>query len=751
MNRTSPHRRGRSLWVVGSTLAGLVLVGGLVFSGGASAAAVTASLVKYTPDPWYSGHAGLYGWGAATLPDGSVLMGDYWNYRVAHYAEDGTYLGDFYNNHGFGPGQTQSPYGLAVDPTDGSLYIADTDQYQVVKVGPTGQWVLSWGVQGSGPGKFLYPSRIAVDSAGKVFVADTWDNNIVMDQVDDSTKTVTELGQFGSFGSGNGQFKQPHGMAFYYGGPGAADDKLFVVDTNNKRIEVFDDNGNFLSSFGKAKTSGGQFTGDLRGIAIDQAHGWVYIVDAAGNNIDKYDVNGNYLLSFGTTGSGNGQFSDGGREITVDGDGNVWVGDMPNFRAQKFSPTGQYLLQVPTTPAPPPTGGFNGPRDVALDPAGNMYVADMYNQRIEKFAADGSYLTSFGSRGRGNYLFNYPRGVAVDPTDGSVVVCDTDNHAIKKYTSDGVWEWTVGGLGAKLGQFRNPHAVTVGPNGTIYVADSRNQRVVAMDPNGTPLYAFGTNGTGNGQFKYPRGIAVDPDGTLWVSDWTRDVVQHFTTTGTYLGKFGAKGTNANQFSGAYGVAADGSFVYVADSQLHRISVWTDAATPVFVTTFGTYGTDPGEMISPDGISLGPNGHLYVAEEVSERISEWAMSQSSPPPPDNTPPTTAITAPTNNQTLPVGTVTVAGTANDDISGVSTTQIAIQDSVTKLWWNASTNTWTSTRTWISTALASPGALSTTWSYGWSGNVANGSYFVQARSIDAAANTQGTPYATVKFKTQ
>ena len=52
------------------------------------------------------------------------------------------------------------------------------------------------------------------------------------------------------------------------------------------------------------------------------------------------------LLSFGAEGTGPGQFSGGGRDITVDGDGNVWVGDMPNFRVQKFSPTGQFLLSA---------------------------------------------------------------------------------------------------------------------------------------------------------------------------------------------------------------------------------------------------------------------------------------------------------------------------------------------------------------------------------------------------------------------
>ncbi len=296
------------------------------------------------------GHAGLYGWGMATMRDGSVLVGDYWNYRVTHWNKDGTPfrdgpLGDgvIISNSGNGATQYYTPYGLAVDPRNGNIFMADTDKYTIDVYSETGSFVRSWGAKGSGPGKYLYPSRVAVSSTGRVYVADTWDNNIVM-----TTDTGAELGQFGSFGTAAGQFKQPHGMAL------DADDNLYVVDTNNFRVQVFDPNGVYLRSWGAKGTTPGLFAGDMRGIAIDKANGWVYIVDGEGNRVSKFDLQGNYLLRWGSNGHGNGQFADGGREITVDGDGNVWVGDMPNWRAQKFSPTGVYLDQVPETPAPPP-------------------------------------------------------------------------------------------------------------------------------------------------------------------------------------------------------------------------------------------------------------------------------------------------------------------------------------------------------------------------------------------------------------
>src|SRR5437762_10167567 len=77
------------------------------------------------------GHAGLYGWGATTLLDGSVLIGDYWNFRIVRYAADGTPLGTWFSNPGSAPGHMGAPYGMATDPTTGDVYVSDTDAHRI--------------------------------------------------------------------------------------------------------------------------------------------------------------------------------------------------------------------------------------------------------------------------------------------------------------------------------------------------------------------------------------------------------------------------------------------------------------------------------------------------------------------------------------------------------------------------------------------------------------------------------------------
>ncbi|HEY3240547.1 MAG TPA: NHL repeat-containing protein [Acidimicrobiia bacterium] len=604
-------RRGR---LARAVVAATLLASGLeVATWSPAGAAVTATPIRQIGGP---GHAGLYGWGAATLNDGSVLIGDYWNFRILHFSISGTNLGALVdkNTKGVGPTQHQSPYGIGVDPVTNDIYFGDVDGGKTVdKYDATGRYLLSWGGNGVGRGKFQYPSYIAVGSDRRVYVADQWEHNVVAHNPDG-----TELFQFGTNGTANGQFRQPRGMAF------DAQNRLFVVDNYNLRVQVFDAEGTYLTKFGSRGTAPGQFApgADLRGLAIDKARGWVYVVDAASGYVNKYDTAGNYLSRFGGFGPGNGKFIGGGRDLTVDGDGNVWVGDMPGFRAQKFSSAGVYMMSVPNPAEPPPPGGFNQPRGVAVDAAGNIFVSDTHNWRIEKFAANGTFVTAWGNRGGGNYGFNYQRGLDVDLGDGSVVVADTDNHMIKKYTNSGTFVWSVGGFGTLAGQFKNPHSVTVGPDGRIYVPDTQNARVQVLSSSGAPLLAFGSKGNSNGQFQFPRSVAVDPDGSIWVSDSIRGIVQHFSPTGGYLGQLGAPGSADNQLLRAADVEVDANRVYVADVDTHKIKAWTKAG--VFDGAFGGGGTGLGKLLNPHGMDLTPAGRLYVAEQTGERVQEFSV-------------------------------------------------------------------------------------------------------------------------------
>jgi len=595
---------------------GLIAAGtaALMVATGATASATDGS-ARTTISPAFErvigkkGHAGLYAWGMATGKDGNILIGDYWNYRVQKYSPSGASLGTVINNSGNGSNQYYTPYGLGVDPRNGDIYMADTDRYQIDVYSAGGSYLRSWGGKGAGAGKFLYPSRVVVSSTGTVYTADTWDHNVVV-----STTSGAEQRVIGGFGTTNGKFRSPHGLAL------DAQDNLYVVDAGNWRVQVFDKNGNFLRKFGTKGSGLGQFQGDMRGIAINKAQGWVYVVDGEGNKVQRFDLNGKPLNKWGSQGYGPGQFADGGREATVDNAGNLWVADMPNFRVQKFSPTGKFLAAYPNTPQPPPLGGFNAPRGVAVAKDGTVGVSDTYNWRIETFTATGNPIKQWGKRGRGPYQFNYARGIADNPVNNEWIITDTDNGRIVSYTKDGTYRWASGTTGRANGQFKNPQGLTVAANGSIYVADSNNARVQVLNSSGGFVRTFGTTA----QFGYPRGIAVDPkDQSIWVTDMTKAAVTHWSPTGAFLGKLKiTKGTADNQLASPFGIAVDNERVYVADVPVHRVKVFTK--TGQFVTTIARRGYTNGKLFQPAHMDI-YNDRLYIVEEGNERVSVFKLN------------------------------------------------------------------------------------------------------------------------------
>jgi DNA-binding beta-propeller fold protein YncE len=629
------------------------------------------------PSNWQQkpGHAQMYGWGAATLPNGDVLMGDYWNYRIqkATLNQDGSVASvnpTFISHPGFQAGQHQAPYGIGVDPQDGYIYFADTDRYTVDMYDQNGNYIMEWGSQGAGVNKYLYPSRIAVRSDGQVYVNDTWSNQLVVVNVNPVTKVATEVGAFGAFGTdvpghtnGTCKWKQPHGMAWWYGPDGTdsiSDDRLYVTDTNNKEIDVYGSNPlaggcQQLFTFGRAGDLPSQFKGDLRGLAIDDddaaspTGASVYVVDAAGNKIRKFDTNGNFMMAFGipdpnsASNPGPGVFTDGGREVTVDQQGRVWVGDMPNFRFQVFDGSnGNFLFAVPGAPDPvfnpPATTGFNGPRGVAIDANGNRFITDTYNQRILKYDANGAFVTQWGSRGRTNYAFNYPRMLAISPVDQSVWVTDTDNHMIKKFDNNGVFQCKAGALGDVGPLMRNPHGIDVAPDGTVYVTDTRNGLLKAFDSNCnwlfTSSYPKGTT-VQSGQMTYVRGLAYDPtggpDGSVWVAETNQDVVKHYAVdktagTFTWIETYGSKGTLDNQFKDPFDLEVVGDKLIVADTGNNKLKVW-NTATDSFVEAFNG-GSSPanGKFQQVQGLDVSPvTGRLWTCEQRNERIQQFILN------------------------------------------------------------------------------------------------------------------------------
>jgi uncharacterized protein (TIGR03663 family) len=287
-----------------------------------------------------------------------------------------------------------------------------------------------------------------------------------------------------------------------------------------------------ILSWGSQGTAPGQFT-DPRGLAVDSG-GRVYVADSNNHRIQVFDSNGHFVTQWGSQGAGLGQFQEPWG-VAVDEDGNVYVADSWNHRLQKFDSEGRFLLQWGTfgnTEGSIVGQGnvFYGPRDIAIDAAGDLYVTDTGNKRVMKFSPRGEFLGQWGGFGLQSGQFHEPVGIDID-ADGNIYVADTWNRRVQKFDSDFVFlvQWPIHGWESE--SVVNKPYLAVDGDGHVYVTDPEGYRVLEFDAGGTFLATLGEFGVGDGEFNLPIGIDVDESGNVYVADSANNRVMKFGPLG----------------------------------------------------------------------------------------------------------------------------------------------------------------------------------------------------------------------------
>ena len=274
---------------------------------------------------------------------------------------------------------------------------------------------------GSGDGTFWRPEGVAVASDGSIYVADTQNNRIQK-----FSSNGDFLTKWGTLGSGDGQFDSPKSIAV---GP---DDMVYIVDTYNQRIQKFDSTGNFVMKWGSPGTGDGEFYSPY-GIAVGP-DGTVYVSDVGNACIQKFDSTGNFISKWTDIQPG-WQFNTP-TGIAVGPDGSVYVADTWNFYIHKFDSNGNFITnwQIYGRCG----GECDPLFGVVVGPDGSVYVTNLRENAIstndypiQKFDGNGNLLARWGSYGSGDGQFNYPEGIAI-ASDGSVYVADMGNHRIQR-------------------------------------------------------------------------------------------------------------------------------------------------------------------------------------------------------------------------------------------------------------------------------------------------------------------------------
>ena len=189
-----------------------------------------------------------------------------------------------------------------------------------------------FGSGGREDGQMMWPSSIATDRDGNVYVSDEALQRITVFDADG-----LYLDKWGAKGRGDGEFNRPSGIAF------DTDDNLLVTDSLNCRVQRYTRDGRFLESWGRPGQADGEFNLPW-GIHVDAA-GDVLVADWRNDRVQRFDPDGRHTATYGTPGDGDGEFSRPAG-VTTDADGNIYVADWGNERVQVLRPDGDFLVKL---------------------------------------------------------------------------------------------------------------------------------------------------------------------------------------------------------------------------------------------------------------------------------------------------------------------------------------------------------------------------------------------------------------------
>lgn len=298
-----------------------------------------------------------------------------------------------WGEQGSGDGQFDFPIGIAINSAD-EVFVTDFTNQRVQKFSREGKFLAAFAVS-------LFPGGIALDRDENIYIAhmgippSRYEKPRERDKVAVFTPTGQPLREWGKFGTGEGEFDSPGGIAI------SRDGRVYVADQCNRRIQVFDTQGKFLTKWGRKGFKPGEFGGDPHPKA----------------------------------------FFAGPTFLALDQQGNVFTTEAPLGRVQKFTAEGEFLLAWGDNEvAPGKFGGYftafgspvmKGPTGICFDAKGRLW-ANSIGGRIQLFTAEGDYVAGFGEEGTQPGQFYAPHGLAID-SHGSLYIVDSYNHRIQKF------------------------------------------------------------------------------------------------------------------------------------------------------------------------------------------------------------------------------------------------------------------------------------------------------------------------------
>lgn len=545
-----------------------------------------------------------------------------------------------------------SPSGMVADAT-GNLFVADTDNFTIRKITPSGVVTTYAGIpnfQGGTDGPaatatFRNPRAMAMDALGNLYVSTGANGGTFSDVI----RKITPAGMVSTLpGSDCGPHAGIRGIAIDAAGN-------FFISLSNYCVRRLTPGGVNTVFAGSEWDPGNRdgVAGSARfrasfGVSIDRA-GNLYLAGGVAPVIRKIDPAG-AVTTFAGQASGDGSADGNGLAarflrpmgITGDSAGNLFVADAGNCTIRRISANGDVTTWVgsPTSPADtraaPPSytrDAWAGPT-LALDSSGNLFGVAYPSSRLHAISP-AKVVTTIASSGdlgavdgpAGSAKLGHSlRGVAVD---GAGTLFITDGDAVRKIARDGSISTLAGSIVASGGsadgvgssaRFLYPSGLAVDRTGTVFVSDSGNDTIRKITPDGvvstlagSPGQSGNTDGQGRlARFSSPGGIAFDAAGNLYVADCANGAVRKVSPAG-----------GVTKLTGFH---------------------WDD-----YYYADGTGGR--ARLLAPSGIWVSPQGELYITDAEANVVVKGVLDRvpaiATPPQPTSAvvgaPVTFAVTA------------------------------------------------------------------------------------------------------------
>lgn len=467
---------------------------------------------------------------------GNYYVSDELNHRIQKFSSAGVFIAA-YGSYGSGNGQFKVQQGLSIDAQD-RLYVADTynNRIQVFQTTPSWSYLTQFGSYGVynaynyysfQPGIMNHPRGVYVNkTTGKVAVTDSSNNRVMVYNGYSSN--------FSFYESQNGYL----GMSLPTHAILDDSGKLIVLDSHSRILKYNSalNNTNLFTEYGSYRSASGVVS-NAQSVAVSPG-GSVYVSDSFNHRIQVFDASGTYVTSFGGIGGPYGwgtnlNYFHYPKQIAFDSQSTLYVADYANARVVAQLAAGGSFFNVAVSPV------VTLPWGVAVDSGGYVYISDWYDDMI-KVVYGGALVDSWGGTGSQNGKFNKPCDLKIGVYNGqtALYVADCGNNRVQIFTLGGTY---LGKLGEPTsdplqyydaqhdaGAMLLPYGIAIDADDNVLISDTSHKCMRMYNSSGTLLESWGTMSNTDGNFFSPMGCDINKTtGRLYITDGVLERVQYF--------------------------------------------------------------------------------------------------------------------------------------------------------------------------------------------------------------------------------